>query len=568
MVDAKGEQVGKSKAGKEWECAKNQCQTQGRDEAAQQEETKQGDEQDGGVEQDEPREQEQPEEEEGPVEEEEEENEEEEEVMVDNARKEEEEDEAEDSEPDVEEGLKDAVEGTLRLKRLLSRETDLPGVETRAKRRKTDMGHRSAAENAKVSQLLHKWVLAHDALTKHVLDNLTLGELDHLIESNYAPEQNNIWKCPAELLQIHTNLLRESKGPGGGPLDIVSCFRHRKGLDAVAEKLLRTLKHKELRYVIREYDGSVPLEEVIAAAADADPELEGIGVAAAPEAPGVQAMSRYTRLELIDPLADCAVFGDANLTFSLNLARQRKALGHVGRVVATTFETLETLQERYKEITGTIKKLEEHFAEVYHGVDCTRIAIDPRFTGMANSLGAVYYNFPHAGAVGGFFDGHPVVNWRHENLMRLFFRALRSFVKPGAIVKVASNSGAVGVRFSFIVSSAIQNEFEHEETMAFLQWQLHRYGRSYGDRRDTYKRPGEGEQYNAQRAESDMVYCFVYRPSGKVLPRQQIRLPPTYKTMLGCSDGALGERQGEEKKRYATELYKRFIEEFSGRHVG
>jgi len=135
-------------------------------------------------------------------------------------------------------------------------------------------------------------------------------------------------------------------------------------------------------------------------------------------------------------------------------------------------------------------------------------------------------------------------------------------------VKVASNSGAVGVRFSFIVSSAIQNEFEHEETMAFLQWQLHRYGRSYGDRRDTYKRPGEGEQYNAQRAESDMVYCFVYRPSGKVLPRQQIRLPPTYKTMLGCSDGALGERQGEEKKRYATELYKRFIEEFSGRHVG
>jgi len=468
----------------------------------------------------------------------------------------------------VEEGLKDAVEGTLRLKRLLSREADLPGVETRAKGRKKYIGHRTAAENAKVSQLLHKWGLASDALTKHVLDNLTLAELTHLIDSNYAPEKNNMWKCPAELLQIHTNLLRESKGPGGGPLDVVACFRHRKGLDAAAEKLLRALKHKELRFVMREYDGSIPLEQVIAEAADADPEEEGMAAAAAPEAPGVQAMGRYTRLELIDPVADCAVFGDANLTFSLNLARQRKALGHVGRVVATTFETLEILQERYKEINDTIKKLEEHFAEVYHGVDCTRIAIDPRFTGMANSLGAVYYNFPHAGAVGGFFDGHPVVNWRHENLMRLFFRALRSFVKPEGIVKVTSNSGAVGVRFSFIVSSAAQNEFEHVETMAFLQWQLHRYGRSYGDRRDTYKRPGEGEQYNAQRAESDMVYCFVYRPSGKVLPRQHIRLPPTYKTMLGCTDGALGERQGEEKKRYATELYKRFIVECSGKHVG
>ena len=34
-----------------------------------------------------------------------------------------------------------------------------------------------------------------------------------------------------------------------------------------------------------------------------------------------------------------------------------------------------------------------------------------------------------------FFDGHPLVNWRHENLMRLFFRALRAYVQPGGIVK-------------------------------------------------------------------------------------------------------------------------------------
>ena len=43
----------------------------------------------------------------------------------------------------------------------------------------------------------------------------------------------------------------------------------------------------------------------------------------------------------------------------------------------------------------------------------------------------------HSGAIQGFFDGHPIVNWRHENLMRLFFRALRSFVKPGGFVKAA-----------------------------------------------------------------------------------------------------------------------------------
>ena len=50
------------------------------------------------------------------------------------------------------------------------------------------------------------------------------------------------------------------------------------------------------------------------------------------------------------------------------------------------------------------------------------------------------YGIPgnEAGAVGGFFDGHPLVNWRHENLMRLFFRALRAYVKPGGIVKARS----------------------------------------------------------------------------------------------------------------------------------
>ena len=71
--------------------------------------------------------------------------------------------------------------------------------------------------------------------------------------------------------------------------------------------------------------------------------------------------------------------------------------------------------------------------------------------------------------------------------------------------QVASNQGAVGVRYSYIICSAAENEFRHVETIPFLQWSLHRYGRSYGDRRDTYRRPDEGEGYNVQRAEKDMV---------------------------------------------------------------
>lgn len=488
-----------------------------------------------------------------------------------------------DSDPEVDEELQDAIEGNLRLKRLLSREDNADPEASGAaqKKRKTDVDQKTDSTTSLMEDLLTKWGLADDTLTRHVLENLSSEEVENLKATNWEPRVSRNYKSAAELLQMHTSKVKEDKGLGGGPIDMISCFRHKWKLDVAAEKVLRGLCHKDLRYVICQYRGEMgeTIEDLLMAVKNkdaawrtpmscADHDEERYSYGAAPDALGYKAMSRYTRLELIDPVSNAAVFGDANLTFSLNLAKHRMSLGHVGRVIATTFEAYDVLLERYKEIDETIQTLEDNLSEVYHNVDCTRVAIDPRFTGMAGSLGAVYYNYPHAGAVQGFFDGHPVVNWRHENLMRLFFRALRTFVKPGGIVKVASNASAVGVRYSYIIGAAVENEFEHLETMAFLQWKLHRYGRSYGDRRDTYKRPGDGERYNAQRAESDMVYSFIYKPSGKKLSRQMIRLPPTITTLMGCTDGPFEKCRGEGKKRLVSELYKRFMTECSGTHVG
>merc|ERR1719436_391220 len=92
-------------------------------------------------------------------------------------------------------------------------------------------------------------------------------------------------------------------------------------------------------------------------AAELEGEFDNTTATALPTGPGVQTIGRFTRLELIDPLADGAVFGDANLTFALKLAAHRKALGHVGRVIATTFEDHPTLKERYKEIDTSINLL-------------------------------------------------------------------------------------------------------------------------------------------------------------------------------------------------------------------
>lgn len=473
--------------------------------------------------------------------------------------------EEEQDEFQVQEHLRDAMEGSIRLKRLLTRDDDVtPG----GKKRK--MHIYGPEESAKVIALLQKMGLQLDLVAKHVLEQLPMAELTELMTSNFVPDKFHYQKSAADLLGKYVVEAREKKMVGGGAKDPIHTVAWRYKLIGEADALLRALPHKELRYVLANYDGTKPLQEVASEAAASVVEDEIVTTSALQEAPGLATLKRFNRMELIDPLADCAVFGDANLTFAIKLAKHRKALGHVGRVIATTFEELETLRERYPEIDESISNLEDHYAEVYHGVDCTRIAIDPQFEGLECSLGAVYYNFPHSGAIQGFFDGHPVVNWRHENLMRLFFRALRPFMKPGGIVKVASNMGAVGVRYSYIVGSAIENEFHHDETVPFLEWKLHRYGRSYGDKRDAYKRPDakNNQSYNAQAAERDMVYCFRYQPTGEKLPPQMVRLPPTLKTLQVVTDGPFTHLQGVAKANLAKQLHQRFVTEVSGTHVG
>ncbi|CAK0886766.1 unnamed protein product [Prorocentrum cordatum] len=299
---------------------------------------------------------------------------------------------------------------------------------------------------------------------------------------------------------------RKGRYPPGQSVDVVGAFKHRWKLDDETVRRLRELNHRDLRHVMTEYDGERSIEDVLGEVSIEMPDEDDMKtVDGAPQQPGVLTMGRLNRLELIDPTADAFIAGDANLTFAELLAKHREGLGHVGRVVATTFESIEICRERYKEIDTTIKTIEDLNGEVLHDVDCTRLAVDPRFKGMTGKFGAVYYNFPHAGVVGGFFDGHPFVRWRHENLMHLFFSALRVFVKPGGVVKVASNANATGVRFSDIMMAAEMNEFTHVETVPFLEWQLRGYLRSYGDRRDANRRPGDGENYRSQRAHSDMV---------------------------------------------------------------
>lgn len=469
---------------------------------------------------------------------------------------------------EVPEDMRESVEGNLTLKRILS--TDLESMPSGpAKRRKLSDGKLKAhkpLEGAK-ADIWAKWRLDGNVAVHYVLEAAEMEDVEMLLKSSWQPNRLDEQNSCAEQISDKLIRARESKFPPGGTVDAIAAFKHRWKINSQDEEVLSALCHKDMRYVMTHYDGERPLRELVDEAGMTMPD-EDKTVDAAPDRPGVFTLGRFHRLELIDPVADALVVGDANLTFSLLLAEHREDLGHVGRIVATTFETIETLRERYSEIDTTVKQLEDYSAEVLHNVDCTRLAVDPRFVGMAGKFGAVYYNFPHAGVVKGFFDSHPFVRWRHENLMQLFFRALRGFVKPSGIVKVSSNSNATGVRYSDIMSAAMLSEFVHVETVPFLEWRLRSYRRSYGDRRDANRRPEDGEIYKNQRAHSDMVYCFRYNPSGKTPPKPKIRYPPAKQDLLDSNEGWFKGLGPEAKRRRVEDIYKLFLSYVQGIHIG
>lgn len=468
---------------------------------------------------------------------------------------------------EVPEDMRESVEGNLALKRILS--SDLESRSGPEKRRKlSDAGARPARhlEGAK-AQVLSKWRLDGNPAVLYVLEAAEMEDVEAVHKSGWQPSRHDEHNSLAEQISDKLVKTREIKYPPGGAVDAVAAFAHRWKLGSQESRALAEMCHKDVRYVMAHYDGERPLEELADEAGMTMPE-EGGTADAAPEKPGPLTLGRLNRLELIDPVADALVAGDANLTFSLLLAEHRESLGHVGRIVATTFETIETLRERYGEIDATVKQLEDQNAEVLHNVDCTRLAVDPRFVDMAGKFGAVYYNFPHAGVVKGFFDSHPFVRWRHENLMQLFFRALRGFVKPGGIVKVSSNSNATGVRYSDIISAAAFSEFVHIETLPFLEWRLRNYRRSYGDRRDSTRRPEDGENYKSQRAQSDMVYCFRYEPSGGTPPKPRIRYPPAKRDILEANEGWFKSFSPDARRRRIEEIYRLFLSYVEGIHVG
>ncbi|CAK9061968.1 E3 SUMO-protein ligase RanBP2 [Durusdinium trenchii] len=200
----------------------------------------------------------------------------------------------------VQEHLRDSVEGTLRLKRLLSEDSEA------GSQKRQNVDKLPAQQRCKIEYLLQKWSLQDDKVMLHVLEGLEMDELEYLDVSAFTPDMFNWQKLPADQAATHVALWHEKvKTLGGGPLDALLTFCERWNLGKDEDSLLRTLSHKDLRYIIDHYDGTQQLEELVQEAQQALP-LEGRTEGCMPDAPGVAAISRFHRLELIDPTADAA----------------------------------------------------------------------------------------------------------------------------------------------------------------------------------------------------------------------------------------------------------------------
>lgn len=247
-------------------------------------------------------------------------------------------------------------------------------------------------------------------------------------------------------------------------------------------------------------------------------------------------LSRFKHVQKFTRGMHVLVVGDGNLTFSKTVAQVMKDEGmfeekdedEAAKFYATTFHTYEDLKELYPDtIDSTISTIEKSGATVMHGIDATDMG-----THFFEKFDLIIWNFPHAGCVKGFRDGHPMVSWRHVNLMRKFFRSSREVCRDEGMIVVTTNEKAHGVNAPDMVKFAEVNEFKNVEKFSFTDWNLSAYERAFGDYRDCSAakraRTSEGgvksDKYGQQKS-ADFVYSFsakfdetYHLPSLELLP--------------------------------------------------
>ena len=115
--------------------------------------------------------------------------------------------------------------------------------------------------------------------------------------------------------------------------------------------------------------------------------------------------------------------GEGDFSFAMALASRRGSRN----LVATSFDSLHTVREKYPNSTATVRTLREAGVEVFGGVDCTRLGdhlevVAPE--GKKLLWDRIAFNFPH---VGGGTEADIDCN---QKLLTGFFEACKPLLHP------------------------------------------------------------------------------------------------------------------------------------------
>ena len=141
--------------------------------------------------------------------------------------------------------------------------------------------------------------------------------------------------------------------------------------------------------------------------------------------------SKRTKLGLYQSGDSILTVGDGDFTFSLSLVRHLQAIN----LVATSYESLPSLRETYKGISGTLNELKLSCREVLHGVDGRNIPNHQSFKKATppyqNYFDYIVWNFPCIGIPAGQ-DGQASELEENKSMLANFFQTCGSLMKTSS----------------------------------------------------------------------------------------------------------------------------------------
>ncbi|KAI8553066.1 hypothetical protein RHMOL_Rhmol06G0316100 [Rhododendron molle] len=121
--------------------------------------------------------------------------------------------------------------------------------------------------------------------------------------------------------------------------------------------------------------------------------------------------------------------GEGDFSFSLSLAQ---SFGSASNIVASSLDSYAELIKKYKQANSNLVKLVNLRAELFHGVDATKMKLHPDL--KMRKFDRIIFNFPHAGFHGK--EDNKLLIQMHRDIVHGFLRNARGMLRANGEIHV------------------------------------------------------------------------------------------------------------------------------------